>query len=82
LPEYAAAADVSYTDIANEGSRVMSVRVSPRLRAALAAALALSALAGCASSGPPSQAVQWIVETEAQKQRLNDAGFPQYVGSM
>jgi len=39
---------------------------------------ALSGLAGCATSGPPSQAVQWIVETEAQKKQLNDAGFPQY----
>jgi len=25
--------------------------------------------------------VQWIVETEAQKKQLNDAGFPQFVGS-
>jgi len=45
-------------------------------------AAGLWSLAGCASSGPPSQAVQWIVETEAQKKQLNDAGFPQYVGSM
>ena len=58
-----------------------SVRVSRSLRAALAAVPALLVLAGCATSGPPSQAVQWIVETEAQKKQLNDAGFPQFVGS-
>jgi ABC-type glycerol-3-phosphate transport system substrate-binding protein len=52
--------------------------MSRSVRAALAAALALAVLAGCASSGAPSQAVQWIVETEAQKKQLNDAGFPQY----
>lgn len=53
-------------------------RMIRSVRAALAAALALAVLAGCASSGAPSQAVQWIVETEAQKKQLNDAGFPQY----
>jgi hypothetical protein len=56
----------------------MSVRGSRSIRAALAAALGWSVLAGCASSGAPSQAVQWIVETEAQKKQLNDAGFPQF----
>jgi type IV secretory pathway VirB2 component (pilin) len=50
-------------------------------RAALAAILIVSALAGCAASAPPSQAVQWIVETEAHKKQLDDAGFPQYNGS-
>jgi hypothetical protein len=41
-------------------------------------AVGLADLSGCASPGSPSQAVQWIVETEAQKKQLNDAGFPQY----
>ena len=56
----------------------MSYHASGRIRAVLAIALALGTLAGCATSGSPSQAVQWIVETEAQKKQLNDAGFPQY----
>jgi hypothetical protein len=51
------------------------------VRAALAATLTLIVLAGCATSGSPSQAQQWIMEDAAQKQRLNDAGFPQYVGA-
>ncbi len=59
----------------------MSRRRSRRICAVLAMALALGALAGCATSGSPSQAQQWIMENEAQKQQLNNAGFPQYVGS-
>lgn len=51
------------------------------IRTALAAALTLIVLAGCATSGSPSQAQQWITETEAQKKQLNDAGFPQYNGA-
>jgi hypothetical protein len=51
------------------------------IRAALAAALVLIELGGCATSGSPSQAQRWIMETEAQKRQLNDAGFPQYVGA-
>jgi hypothetical protein len=51
------------------------------VRAALAATLILIVLAGCATPGSPSQAQQWIVENEAQKKQLNDAGFPQYVGA-
>jgi len=51
------------------------------IRAALAVALVLIVLAGCATSGSPSQAQRWIMEDEAQKKQLNDAGFPQYVGA-
>lgn len=51
------------------------------IRAALAAALALIALAGCASDSRSGQAVDWVVSQEAEKKRLNDAGFPQYVGA-
>jgi hypothetical protein len=54
--------------------------MSRSIRAALAGTLAVLALAGCATGGTPSQAQQWIMENEAQKQRLNDAGFPQYNG--
>jgi hypothetical protein len=56
------------------------MNTSRSIRAALAGTLALLTLAGCAASGAPSQAQQWIMENEAQKQRLNDAGFPQYNG--
>jgi hypothetical protein len=55
-------------------------RFARGLRAALPGALALLALAGCATSGAPSQAQRRIMEDEAQRQRLNDAGFPQYNG--
>lgn len=52
------------------------------IRAALAALLALLALAGCASDPRYQQGVQWVVEQEAEKKRLNDAGFPQYTGAL
>ncbi|HLB16217.1 MAG TPA: hypothetical protein VJM14_14890 [Burkholderiales bacterium] len=54
----------------------MSVRVSRSIRAALAAALALIVLAGCA--GRPSEGVDIVVWQEAERQRLQAQGFPQY----
>jgi hypothetical protein len=54
-------------------------RFARGLRAALAGALALLALAGCADR--PSMGVQWALEQEEQRQRLEAQGFPQYVGS-
>jgi hypothetical protein len=51
------------------------------IRAAVAAALLATVLAGCASSPGSGQATDWIVSQEAEKKRLNDAGFPQYVGA-
>ena len=54
----------------------MSVRVSRSIRAALAAALALIVLAGCA--GRPSEGVEIVVWQEAERQRLQAQGFPQY----
>ena len=50
------------------------------VRAALAAALALTALAGCAADPRYRQGVDWIVSAEAEKKRLDDAGFPQTTG--
>ena len=41
----------------------------------------LGQLAGCASGPQSGQAAKWITEDEAAKKRLNDAGFPQYVGA-
>jgi hypothetical protein len=37
-------------------------------------------LFGCASGASQGKATQWILENEAEKKRLNDAGFPQYTG--
>ena len=51
------------------------------LRAAatlLAAAIAYSALAGCASDPRYKEGVNWIVSNEQEKARLNALGFPQY----
>jgi hypothetical protein len=49
-----------------------------RIRAALAAVLALIALAGCALADRPSQGVEWAVWQEQERQRLEAQGFPQY----
>jgi len=54
----------------------MSVRVSRSIRAALAAVLALFVLAGC--TGRPSEGVEIVVWQEAERQRLEAQGFPQY----
>lgn len=52
------------------------------IRAALAAVLVLIVLAGCASDPRYSQGVEWVVSQEAEKKRLDDAGFPQYTGAI
>ena len=49
-----------------------------RIRAALAAALAVIILSGCTSSGRPSEGVEIVVWQEQQRQRLEAQGFPQY----
>ncbi|HSD42547.1 MAG TPA: hypothetical protein VLD36_11850 [Burkholderiales bacterium] len=41
---------------------------------------ACAALSGCASSPTQSRAQQWIAADEAEKQRLESSGFPQYIG--
>lgn len=56
-----------------------------RFRALVIAALlagTAAGLLGCASGGSQGNAVQWMMENEAEKKRLNDAGFPQYTGPM
>jgi hypothetical protein len=42
------------------------------------AAAAFGALAGCASDPRYKQGVEWVVWQEAERQRLQAAGFPQY----
>lgn len=42
------------------------------------AVVALGALAGCASDPRYKQGVEWVVWQEAERQRLQAAGFPQY----
>jgi hypothetical protein len=49
-----------------------------RIRAALAVALALTCLAGCALADRPSQGVEIVVWQEQERQRLEAQGFPQY----
>lgn len=51
------------------------------VRAALAVAVVLIELAGCASDPRYQQGVDWVVWQEAEKKRLDDAGFPQYTGA-
>jgi hypothetical protein len=48
----------------------------------LCLAIAAAGFAGCASGGAQSQGVKWYMENEAEKKRLNDAGFPQYTGAV
>ena len=40
--------------------------------------VAFGALAGCASDPRYQQGVEWVVWQEAERQRLQAAGFPQY----
>lgn len=49
--------------------------------AVLGATLALAVLAGCAAPPRQSQGLQWVLEQDAERKRLNDAGFPQYTGA-
>ena len=44
-------------------------------------AAALGALGGCASDQGYKEGVSWVTYNEAEKKRLNDAGFPQYSGA-
>jgi outer membrane biogenesis lipoprotein LolB len=54
----------------------MSPHEFRRIRAALAAALAVIVLAGCA--GRPTNGVEIVVWQEQERQRLQAQGFPQY----
>ena len=42
--------------------------------------VAVSMLAACTAGAGPAPALKWIEEDEAQKRRLEEAGFPQYIG--
>jgi hypothetical protein len=57
-----------------EGDRAMSSLLG-RLFVAVLFGLVAS---GCASGTRSSQGVDWIVANEAEKARLQAAGFPQY----
>jgi hypothetical protein len=54
----------------------------PALRTLIAAVLAFVALAGCASDPRYRQGIGWVTAQEAEKKRLDDAGFPQYTGAL
>jgi uncharacterized lipoprotein len=44
----------------------------------LLALVALNVLAGCASDPRYKQGIEWVQFQEAERQRLQAAGFPQY----
>jgi hypothetical protein len=53
-----------------------------RLREFVTVLLLASVAAGLAACAlGEGKAVQWVTEDEAEKARLNAAGFPQYVGA-
>jgi len=41
-------------------------------------AVAAAVLAGCASDPRYAKGLEWVLENEAEKRRLNAQGFPQY----
>jgi hypothetical protein len=45
---------------------------------AILVTLAFGVLAGCASDPRYSQGLEWVMSNEAEKKRLQAAGFPQY----
>ncbi len=45
---------------------------------AIALAVGLSSLAGCASDPRYKEGLDWVTWIEAEKKRRDDAGFPQY----
>jgi hypothetical protein len=49
-----------------------------RLRAVLFLGLVAATLAGCASDPRYQQGIEWVQWQEAERQRLQAAGFPQY----
>ncbi|HSD42546.1 MAG TPA: hypothetical protein VLD36_11845 [Burkholderiales bacterium] len=53
-----------------------------RIAVLLGLLIAVGGLVGCAAGGAQSQGVKWYLENEAEKKRLDDAGFPQYTGAV
>lgn len=49
-----------------------------RIVLAFVLAAGLPGLVGCASDPRYQQGLDWVLFNEAQKKRLDDAGFPQY----
>lgn len=43
-------------------------------------ATAAAGLVACASGSGSGRAAEWILADEAEKQRLESTGFPQYIG--
>lgn len=52
------------------------------LAAVVGGALIALLLTGCASDPRFKQGVEWVTWQEAEKKRLDDAGFPQYTGPL
>jgi hypothetical protein len=77
VPEYAAAERVCYTDV-EPVEMVMSKNGSERIALLLVLASVLAGLSGCASDPRFKEGLDWVLWNEAEKKRLEDAGFPQY----
>lgn len=60
--------------------RVLACRRAARLASVLRLMLAAGELVACGAASASGQARKWIEEDGAQKRRLEDAGFPQYIG--
>ena len=58
----------------------MTKRRSDRILLLLVLAATVAGLTGCASDPRYQQGLEWVLWIEAEKKRLDDAGFPQYVG--
>lgn len=51
-----------------------------RILLLLVLAATVAGLTGCASDPRYKEGLDWVLWIEAEKKRLNDAGFPQYTG--
>jgi hypothetical protein len=52
------------------------------VRAVLLALVGMKLLAGCTSDPRYQQGLQWAIEAEEERARLDKMGFPQYGGAM
>jgi len=56
----------------------MGRKGSGRIALLFVLASVLAGLSGCASDPRYKEGLDWVLSNEAEKKRLDDAGFPQY----